>query len=639
MFNFGWEIIIILVLITIVLKETGTSPQSPLDNAEISHGANFLDKFRTVALQFGNKPAISIKKDNKWISITYKEYYRYCRRFAGALQNLGLKKGDYVCLIGYNSFQWFVTHIGSMMAGCIPVSIYPTSSRDMCEHVVTSCQPVHLFVEDKNQLAKFLDILYSKKSSIKSVSMIDKLPQEEELEALLFRWDHLVNKTQSFTPIKIADSTIATIVYSSGSTDKPKAVVLTHKNINSVQNMLFERLGNHKYGDPLVLELAKEKIISYLPVSHIASQSIDIYLSVCIAANVYIANNTVLQSKKALCSLLREVRPTIFAGVPRVWEKIVESINLKEKNIDTTTMICDDIIGCISRIPNLFIKKSIGLDETKYCITLGAPTSAQIHNTMKEIELPLYEVYGLSETAGPIAVSTPTENKHGSVGRPLSNTQVYIDKKNELEGTIWIKGNSVTPGYFMDAPSTKKVINKDGWFNTGDYGYVDDDGYLFVTGREKDIIITSGGENISPTPIENKLKEEIPIISEAILVGDNKKYITVLLAPKLEISPDGEPTIIFTKDVQKILKNMGSMTTTIIEAEDDPIVHKIIKDGIVNTNKIAITRVHEIKRWSILPTPLTDNDTTPTQKIKRDFVIKKFSGLVASMYEKEKVKI
>ena len=633
MFNFvSWETIIILILALVIFKGHGVGVSMIQKDSD---SKNILEKFREIAKNYGDKPAIKIKKKDQWSTITYKDYYKYCRRFAGALQALNLQKGDTVCLIGYNSFPLFVSILGSMMAGCIPVPIYPSMNRDICEQIVQRCQPMHLFVSDNAQLVKFLELLYSEDCSIRSVSIVGTYPKDETVNARIFRWYDLVNSVKKFDPVKISPNDIATLIHTSGSSGSPKPVILTFKNLSAMHNSLIQRLSNEVPKSPVCLEMGKERIMSYLPVTHIASQTIDLYLPIYLATTVYIADPKVLQSKRKLGQHLREIRPTIFMAVPRVWEKMIESVEKKHKTLSGLDALEVNILSSLTSLPNLQIQRRLGLDQTKYCMTLGAPTSDKIHRTMREIGVPIYEVYGLSETAGPVTLSTPNLNKHGSVGKALPNVQIKIQKKkNSQEGIIFIKGDTVTLGYYQDPSSTHKVFTQDRWFNTGDVGYLDDDGYLFLTGRDKDIIITSGGENVAPTPIEEKLVQEIPIISQAIVIGDGRKYLTALLVPKLEFSPDGEPTIMFTKKIQRMLKDLGTKTTTIIEAEDDKVVLDLIRNGVASVNQSAPSRVHEIKKWSLLPTPITEKEdlVTPTMKLKRKAVESRFKDLVASMY-------
>ncbi len=277
----------------------------------------------------------------------------------------------------------------------------------------------------------------------------------------------------------------------------------------------------------------------------------------------------------------------------------------------------------------MLVTKYLGLNMCRYHVTTAAPISQNTMDYFSDMGIQLHNIYGMSETTGPISVSDPLHGRHGSVGKVLPDIDLKI-QNNE----ILVRGPTVFGGYYRNYKDTKIAFDNEGWLYTGDMGYVDNDNYLYITGREKDIIITSGGEMVSPGAIESAIKAVLPIMEHAVVIGDKKKYISLILLPKLQKTDSGDETILFTPDAQQILKDIGSRSNNIIDAVEDHIIKEYIDRGVQTVNKLAKTPTHTVKRWIIVPKVFTERggELTPTMKLKRAAIIDKYKDYIEKLY-------
>ena len=596
----------------------------------ISNGSNIIDVFKRTSTKYSNHPALKIKRQNKWQHITYSNYYEHCKDFANTLHIINIQGP--VCIIGCNAPGWFYAHLGSMMANVIPIGIYPSTKPIVCKGIINNCNPELLVVENMVQLNKFAKSILSKNNKIKAVvsySNVINKKMKKLLKIPIYTWSEFIDigtSTQS-TKNNIIVSKIATIIYTSGSTSNiPKGVMITHDNIISMATAMIDRLNCPQ----LNIEYTKERFVSYLPLNHIAAQMLDIYIPIYIASTVWIADKGALK-KSTLRYTLQEAHPTIFASVPRVWEKIMEKVEIQKGKTSKILNFFVDNISNLINIKHHIITKELGLNKCKYFITMGAPISQSVVNYYNSLGINLYNIYGMSETTGPISISTICHNRYGSVGKPIDNIKIKIDKKGE----ILVHGPTVFSSYYRNPEETSNVFDSDGWFHTGDTGYVDKDGYLFIDGRIKDIIITSGGENVAPIPIEDSIRNNIPLIDQIIVVGDNKKYLTALITLKIKPTPSGESTVLFTKDAKDILKSIGSKSDNIIDAVDDLVIKKYIDKRIKKINTVAPSNVHTIKKWIIIPEVFTikGGEYTPTMKLRRKYIYTKHKKYIDMLYQ------
>lgn len=584
--------------------------------------ATVMEVFEKTAKKHASRPALKVKRDGKWITTTWGDYRDQVRTAAKALIELGLEPGRGVAIIGFNSPEWMIADLAAIYAGGCPAGIYTTNSAEQCRYIAEHAEAQVAVVENEAQLAKFLEIR-------------DQLP---DLRAIvMFYGDHDDEKVYSWADFMAlgkkaddealkariegqdADDT-CTYIYTSGTTGDPKAVMITHDNITWTALQALESLGMQD-GD---------RMISYLPLSHIAEQIISLHGPIVNGACTSFA-----ESLDALGENLREVRPTIFLAVPRVWEKIqakmqaagAKNTGLKKKIAAWARGVglrggyalqsgkpLPLFWGVADKLVFSKVRDALGLDQCRIMITSAAPISKSTLEFFLSLGLPIMEVYGMSECTGPATVSLPGAYRTGWVGRKMQGTELKIAE----DGEICMRGRHVFKGYFKNEAATAEAMDDEGWLHSGDIGEIED-GFLKITDRKKDLIITAGGENIAPQLLEGKLKG-ISVVSQAVVVGDRRKHLAALL------------TLDDTK-LEEVCRESGSTAKTMAAAAEDDKVHKWLMAQVETINK-DLARVQSIKKIKILPADLSieGGELTPTMKVKRKIVNQKYADAIEAFY-------
>lgn len=584
--------------------------------------ATVMEVFEKTAKKHASRPALKVKRDGKWITTTWGDYRDQVRTAAKALIELGLEPGRGVAIIGFNSPEWMIADLAAIYAGGCPAGIYTTNSAEQCRYIAEHAEAQVAVVENEAQLAKFLEIR-------------DQLP---DLRAIvMFYGDHDDEKVYSWADFMAlgkkaddealkariegqdADDT-CTYIYTSGTTGDPKAVMITHDNITWTALQALESLGMQD-GD---------RMISYLPLSHIAEQIISLHGPIVNGACTSFA-----ESLDALGENLREVRPTIFLAVPRVWEKIqakmqaagAKNTGLKKKIAAWARGVglrggyalqsgkpLPLFWGVADKLVFSKVRDALGLDQCRIMITSAAPISKSTLDFFLSLGLPIMEVYGMSECTGPATVSLPGAYRTGWVGRKMQGTELKIAE----DGEICMRGRHVFKGYFKNEAATAEAMDDEGWLHSGDIGEIED-GFLKITDRKKDLIITAGGENIAPQLLEGKLKG-ISVVSQAVVVGDRRKHLAALL------------TLDDTK-LEEVCRESGSTAKTMAAAAEDDKVHKWLMAQVETINK-DLARVQSIKKIKILPADLSieGGELTPTMKVKRKIVNQKYADAIEAFY-------
>ena len=574
-----------------------------------------LDILKKISLKYPNLPALMTKHNNSFNTINYREYYNKVLNFAESV-NYWLNNKVNVAILGANSTGWFYSHLGTMLNGGTSIGLYPTSSPNHIEYVLEDSDANILIVDGTDQLDKLINInLYDVKMIIYYSPISETLLSKFNIPVVSMG-NFMSQRKKLLSDPQLSD--IATIIYTSGTTGNPKGAIITHKNIMASTYSIIndiQDISNHKL-------FIGEKFISYLPLNHILAQQMDIYIPISTMGKVCIADKDVI---KHLADTIKLIKPNIFVGVPRIWEKISESIDQELINQ-----------GYKGNLVKLFNKKKIieriGLDECKLCITSGAPLSQSIKDYFINYNLNIYDVYGMTEATGPITISCNGQYKKNSVGKNISSIKLKIEK----DGEILIKGPTVFKGYYKNENDTKKSF-KDGWFKTGDTGFIDNDGFLFINGRKKDIIITKGGENITPHNIEFNLKQELPFLNYIIVVGDDQKYLSALFVLKTKNDNKldvGKKSSNELNLINNEIKKIDSTIKNIDDAIKNKNLSKIIQEAIDKVNKKAQNNSHHIKKWIIIPNTFNINEElTPTLKVKRQFIYNKYKELIESIYK------
>jgi long-chain-fatty-acid--CoA ligase ACSBG len=619
--------------------------------------------FRKTVDERPNHPALGFKTlsdtNGTFTIMTFSEYFKMCHRVAKSFIKLGLNVNECVAIIGFNAPQWFFSILGAIFAGGIGCGIYTTNSAEACEYVLTDSKSRIVVVENKIQLDK---ILKSKDRTnlIKIIQYTGTV--ENNHDGLVIDWNSFleignnVNDSELQARINtLAPNKCASLIYTSGTTGNPKAAMISHDCIAYTSRYLPAEVPS--------LKRFNERLVSFLPLSHIAAQQVDMFMTIAIGGTVYFAQPDAL--KGTLSTTLKEVRPTFFFAVPRVWEKMQEGV---EKVVRSLQGIKSDVFkwsrklsaayvksnfenqACKLDIPfcltkNLILKKvhkELGLDQCKFFFSGAAPITKETLEFFFSIGIPLCEVYGMSETTGPHSNGLSIKNRIGSIG-PLQkfNQSKIVKTENDVDsvsGELCIYGRHVFMGYLNDDKKTKDTFDENGWLHTGDMAKIDD-GFLYITGRIKELIITAGGENIPPVPIEDNLKAELPrLISNSMVIGDKRKYLTILVTLKTIINLDTlTPTDDLMPECIEYLKPLGSKSTKLSEvlANRDEVVYKAIEQGIKRINEKSTSNASKVQKFTILPRDfsLITGELGPTLKLRRQIVNQMYANEINQMYQ------
>jgi long-chain acyl-CoA synthetase len=583
--------------------------------------------------KWANDVALRKKDFGIWKEITWREYGRKTRHVALGLLALGLQKGDRVAIISENKPEWLYADIGILSAGGVTVGIYTTDTSNQVEYLMNNCAAKFYIAEDEEQLDKILEIR-DNLSSLEKIIIIDMEGLRDFSDPMTMSFDELLelgkeneDKQSGLLKERLEETKtddLAILIYTSGTTGPPKGAMISHRNILSVMEMNNEVNPGYK----------SDEILSFLPLCHIAQRGVSIFNPMLTGYKI-----NFVEELDTVPENMREVSPTVFFAVPRIWEKFYSALVLTMK--DSTRLekwAYKWATGVGMKVAEyrlngkqppghllaLFkladwtvlrnLKKIIGLDRARYCLSGAAPISPDLLKFYFGLGIDIGEVYGQTENCGPTSVHYPDDVKFGTVGKALPRAQIRIAE----DGEILLKGPHVFMGYYNNPEKTAETII-DGWLYTGDVGRLDEDNHLIITDRKKDIIITAGGKNITPSEIENELKFS-PYINDAVVIGDQKKYLTAL------IMVDDENVMKYAQDNRVPFTTYASLTKT-------QEVIELIQKEVDRANK-KFARVETIKKFSLIDIQLTtdDEEITPTGKLKRNFVSKKFKQEIESMY-------
>merc|ERR550534_449655 len=617
--------------------------------------------------------ALSVKRDGKWTNWTYKQYLHDVRICAKAFIRLGLERFHSVCILGFNSPEWVIADLAAIHAGGFAAGIYTTNSAESCLHCALNSQANIIVVEDRKQLEKILEV----KDRIPSLKAIIQYTGKPHVEGVI-TWSQLMNLGNA-TPDnayeerlrRIAVNQCCTIIYTSGTTGPPKGVMLNHDNLTWISHVMATYMG---------LRDGKDTFLSYLPLSHIAAQITDIYIPLSTGGTVYFAQPDAL--KGSLVDTLREVRPTTFFGVPRVWEKIYEKmreVGKSARGIKLTVAKWSKGIGLkynrrrmegrnskpfgyslANALVFKKVRKGLGLDRARLVLSGAAPLSTEVFEYFMSLDIPILEAYGMSESTGPHCVNSVVKGfQKSAAGKttPGAITKIQNPDKDG-NGEILMGGRHIFMGYLNDPVKTSETINKEGFLCTGDVGHMDKYGFVYITGRIKEILITAGGENVAPVLIEDNIKMECPIVSQAMVVGDRRKFLSVVLTLKTEVEPNTqEPSAILTRATSNWCREVADLPmaytvtdimnavargTTCKDRNPEPNSYeyqcvrlvKAIDSAITRANSKAISAAQRVQKWSILPTDFSINggELGPTMKMKRSFIADKYSDTIERFY-------
>ena len=569
-----------------------------------------------------------------WHDIRWSEYLEKVKDVALGLHKLGVRKEDHVAIVGENRPEWLYSALGAMSAGATFVGIYSTNPVTECEYVVGHAGAVVYICEDEEQLDKALTFR-GRTPALRTMIVWDMDGLRDFRDPMVMSFDHLLalgRKAEeddlSLFERLVAEGRgedIAGIIYTSGTTGPPKGAMLAHEGY----------LWVGKQATVVNRATRDDETISFLPLNHVYEQIYDLMIHLTIGHIINFTENT-----DTVMMDMRDVSPTLFHAVPRIWEKYYSSIVLKMA--DATwfkKLVYKTALGIGSRyneaklagrLPSpalrlayqlayfaVFrkLKERLGFDRVTIGFSGAAPISHNILKYFQSIGIPIREGYGMTETTGITHMSDEQHFKVGTVGRALPETEVRIAE----DGEILVRHKGIFKGYYRDEETTREAL-QDGWMHTGDVGEIDEEGFLKITDRKKDLIITAGGKNIAPQYIENLLKFS-PYINDAIVIGDKRKFVSAIIVI------DEENVVKYAQDHKVQFTTFASLTRT----EE---VVKLIQEE-VNKVNAQLARVENIRKFRILDKKLytEDGEVTPTMKVKRKFINAHYGELIESMYK------
>ncbi|GFO69903.1 AMP-dependent synthetase [Geomonas limicola] len=588
------------------------------------------DVLRKHAAEMGPRPAIKFRKQGNFVVLSYAQYYDRALMVARGLRKLNIRPGDRVAILSENRAGWIIADMGILCAGAVTVPIYPTNTPEQVAYVLTHSKASIVFVSSRAQYRKLLKY-HDAFPQVKLVVSFERFLGEPGLPVTTFYQlseidDPILDAERREIEAMmdgIRPDDLATIIYTSGTTGIPKGAMLSHG------NLLFDAwytikkagvLGDH------------EVLLSFLPLSHVLERTVGYYLPVLQGGLIAFA-----ESFEKIAENMVEVKPSLIVSVPRLFEKIYSRIfeSVHQLSLFKRTMFRRALAIGRRYIYARYIEHNVGFllqaqylladriifaklrrrfgGNLKLCCCGGAPLDKEIDEFFWIIGIPIIEGYGLTETSPVICINTFQQLRFGSVGTALEQTEIAIAP----DGEVLVRGPQVMQGYYKDPEGTRDSL-EDGWFKTGDIGYLENS-FLFITDRKKELIITAGGKNIAPQPIENLLKRD-KYISQAIVFGDRKPYLTALVVPTLE------------RLIEFALENKIAYNDVADLVVHEP-VRKLYEQRVAAVNE-SLAHYETIKKFQLLPRDFSIDagELTPTLKLKRKVIAEAYHDKIEEMY-------
>jgi long-chain acyl-CoA synthetase len=586
--------------------------------------------------------ALRVKSEGIWREITWDTYWDQIETFAHALIAHGIDVGDRVAIHSENRPEWVYTDIGSMAARAACMGLYPTNPTPEVEYLLKDSGSRILVVEDEEQADKVLAIPASELPALQKIVYVEHRGVDTKEDPRLISWDDFMatgrSHRESFPDAverRMAEATpddLAYLVYTSGTTGPPKGSMLSVRNLQYAGKVLA---GNDGIVKPP--PSPGDLLVSYLPLCHIYEKLFTVIFGTWVGSQTHFG-----ESIDTLVPDMRDVNPTIVQGVPRIWERIHAAIlvrlgsasRIKRFNAALWLKVADRVGRTLERtegrhtpvtrvlqgLGNVFLYRSlkdrVGLRRCRYGVSAAAPIAPEILRFFMGIGVPIHEAYGMTENTGVATRNLPGRIKLGTVGEAYEDSDIELDPDT---GEILCRHDGVFMGYWNRPEDTAATLDDEGYLHTGDVGEMVDGTHIRIVDRIKDIIITSGGKNVSPSEIENTLKTS-PFIKEAIVVGDRRKYLAALIGIDFEV-------------VSEWAQRKRIPHTTYRDLSEKPEVVALVERAVAETNE-KFARVEQIKKFTLLTKELDheDGELTATQKVKRSVIEKRFGDEIESMY-------
>ena len=582
----------------------------------------------------GDDPALREKRLGVWEERSWAGYLAQVRATAMALLHAGVQAGDHVAILSENREEWVIADLAAQAIGARSVGIYPTNPEPEVAYVLDHSQSVLVVAEDQEQVDKLVAVR-EQTPTVHTVVVVDPRGTGDYADDRLATWETFhaggaeldeAHPDAFYDHVARLDPDDACmVVYTSGTTGPPKGAMLSSRNVTVTADAAVEAFGYD----------TDEQVLSYLPLCHVAEKIFTLYLPLATGATVHFG-----ESIDTVAEDLREVSPTVFVGVPRIWEKMHSTVLVKVQDASRLkralfTFFADrgqriarkrqdgQALGLADRVlwrlGDLLVfralQERLGLRRCWFPVSGAAPVAPELLWWFHGVGVPIGEGYGQTESAGASHANPPGKTRIGTVGYALPGVECVIAD----DGEVLLRGPTVFLGYLHNPEATAETVDADGWLHTGDVGEVDDDGYLTITGRMKDIIITAGGKNLSPEQIENALKTS-PYIKEAVAIGDRRKFVSALI----QIDPD---------NVGNWASRQNITYTSFADLSAKPEVVELVQREIDEVNT-RLARVENVRAFRLLTKELhqDDEELTATQKVRRRTFHDRYGHLIEEMY-------
>jgi long-chain acyl-CoA synthetase len=596
-------------------------------------GRTLCDLLAQHAASHGDAPAMSWKRDGAWQTLSWRDYRERVAEVAMGLAGLGVGPDDFVAIMATNRPEHVLADQGAVHAGATPTSFYFTLAPEQIGYVAGHCEAKVAVLEDRDTLKRWQE-LRDDLPALQYLVLLDGA-QDGDGPGVL-GWDELVGRGRealaadraAFEELagRVGPEDNATLLYTSGTTGPPKGVLLTHHNV------LFECTAL----DRLTGLEAGGSSVSYLPLAHIAERVLSIYGPLTMRTHIWFC-----PEPTQTVEYVREARPTLFFGVPRVWEKVRAGITAKlaaeengrkrkiaQRAVDTGLEVVRrrqrgqpvplglrTRHAVLERLVLAKVREAIGLDRCTFASSAASPLAVDVAEFFAALGLPLVEVYGMTETTGVATGNRPGKVKIGTVGPALAGVEVRLAE----DGEVLVRGPVNTPGYFRQPEATAALIDAEGWLHTGDVGELDADGYLKIVDRKKELIITSSGKNLSPANVEGLLKEH-PLIGQALVYGDDRPYVVALIVLDHELAP-----------AWAARNGLGGGGLAALAASERVLGEVQLAVDAANQR---LARIEQVKRFELLPVEWTaeSEELTPTLKLRRRIIHAKYAERIDALY-------
>jgi long-subunit acyl-CoA synthetase (AMP-forming) len=577
------------------------------------------------------KALIEMGQDGGWVSTSWDEYWQAVRDLAKGLILLGMQSGDSVVIVGNNRRDWVISQMGISAAAAVPAPIYVTNVVDQVAYIVNHCRARIAICDNQEQLNKFRTALDRGLIELEHIITMDAIDSEHAMITSLadvisrgsLESDDELNRRMA----AVEPDDLALLVYTSGTTGVPKGAMCTHSGIDAIGRAFTDRV-------PQLLEIDPCRYVSYLPLCHAAEQMATNFNGLRAASETYFCSDMT-----EIKSYLVATRPHIFFAVPRVWEKFEAALNAKfsavtvlkarlvtwarriefesaKRSMETGKVVDTFKRRLANKLVISKIRSAMGLDELIAAASGTAPAALSTLEFFASIGILIHEGFGMTEATG-LATGQPLGfPRFGTVGQALPGVEVRVVD----DGEIQLRGPTMVSGYLYMPEESAALNTDDGWIRTGDLGTLDKDGFLCITGRKKDLLITAGGENVAPAEMENHL-HGIPGVGQAVVVGDRRPYLCAILALEEEALPN-------------LCAAAGIPIAPLAEIASNEKVHAFLADRIESDCNSKVARFQTIKKFRVLPHMLSveGGELTPTFKVKRNIINTKYKAIIDGMY-------